>query len=182
MASSFEIGKFSGDLSPYTTIAAEAFTSPTAATFIPATRRTAAQTPLSPSATKAASDATASEKPLPPKAPEPVPATKTPKPVCAPRTSAERLSSTPEPLATSTPRDLLALLEHCRRRIVQRVQVLRQRGQLPSRFGRNLGQDLLESAVSCDGFEAACDSKLVFLVARYKAIKAQLDAPVNLRR
>ena len=176
-------------MSPYTTIATEAVTSPTsarlsptAATFIPAARRTAAQTPLSPSATKAAYDATASEKPLPPKAPKPAPATKTPKPVCAPRTSAERLSPTPEPPATSTPRDLLALLEHCRRRIVQRVQVLRQRGQLPSRFGRNLGQDLLESAVSCDGFEAACDSKLVFLVARYKAIKAQLDAPVNLRR
>jgi hypothetical protein len=121
-------------------------------------------------------------KPLPPKAPELVPATKTPKPVCAPRTSAERLSPTPEPLATSTPRDLLALLEHCRRKIVQRVQVLRQRGQLPSRFRRTIGQDLLEGVVSYDGYEAACDSKLVFLVARYKAIKAQLDAPVNPRR
>jgi hypothetical protein len=189
-------------MSTYTTndIAAEAVmniklspTSPTsmpllpiAATSIPATQRTAAQTPLSPSVTKIASDTTAAERPLSlsPKAPAFVPATKTPKSplsphetVYVPRTPAERL---PEPL--STPTSLLALLEHCRRKIVERIRVLKRLDQPPSSLGRKSGQDLLEAVLSCDNFEvAACESigiQLGYWVARCKAIKAQLDAPV----
>jgi hypothetical protein len=181
----------------YTTtdIAAEAViniklwpTSQTAATFIPATQHTAAETPLSPSATKIASDTTAVERPLSlsPKAPVFVSATKTPKSplsphaaVYVPRTPAERLPPMPEPLPT--PRSLLALLKHCRRKIFQRIEVLKRLEQLPSSLGRKSGQELLEGVFSCDDFEAACDPigvELVCLIVRYKAIKAQLDAPV----
>jgi hypothetical protein len=189
--------KTSRTMFTYTTtdIAAEAViniklwpTSQTAATFIPATQHTAAQAPPSPSATKIASDATAAERPLSlsPKAPVFVPATKTPKSplsphaaVCVPRTPVERLPLMPEPLPA--PRSLLALLEHCRRKIFQRIEVLERLEQLPSYLGRKSGQELLESVFSCDAFEAACDPigmELVDLIARYKAIKAQLDAPI----
>jgi hypothetical protein len=160
----------------------------TAATFIPPTQRTAAQTPLSPSATKSASDTTAAERPLSlsPKASVFVPATKTPKSplsphatVYVPRTPVESPPLMPEPLPTL--RSLFALLEHCRREIFQRIEVLKQLEQFPSSIGRKVGQDLLEGVFACDNFEAACDPigmELVDLIARYKAIKVQLDAPI----
>jgi hypothetical protein len=108
--------------------------SPTAATFVPATQRDAAQSSLSPSTAEIAPGTTTVERPssLSPKAPYFVPATtKSPDSPLSPH-AAVYVPREPTPAPLPTSRFLLALMEVCEREIMQRIEALEQIELLPS--------------------------------------------------
>jgi hypothetical protein len=77
---------------------------------------------------------------------------------------------------------LFALLDRCRRKIMQRLEVLKQLEQLPAPLRLKSGQDLLErvfSRYNCEAARGSVEGQLARLIERYKVIKALLDAPIG---